>query len=162
MVRKTAGTNQGDYHDYFEVEVNPEDPLISSRQVLYGTSPEGKSSAGKSDFITNATSCPGDNTTFVTLKNTEGATTRRSYTTPIGLEGCGSLLFEPNFKLTSGSTLSDQPNELTTEVSVPNNPTANAQSQVKSGNDRPAPGMTLNPSAAHGLEACTVAQARIP
>ncbi len=159
--KEAAGTNQGDYHDYFEVEVNPEDPLISSRQVLYGTSPEGKSSAGKSDFITNATSCPGDNTTFVTLKNTEGATTRRSYTTPIGLEGCGSLLFEPNFKLTSGSTLSDQPNELTTEVSVPNNPTANAQSQVKSGTIALPEGMTLNPSAAHGLEACTVAQARI-
>ena len=107
--KEAAGTNQGDYHDYFEVEVNPADPLISSRQVLYGTSPEGKSSAGKSDFITNATSCPGDHTTFVTLKNTAAETTRKSFTTPIPLAGCGNLLFQPTFALGLGTTTSDEP-----------------------------------------------------
>ncbi len=61
--KQKAGTEQGDYHDYFEVEVSPAIPLISSRQVLYGTS-------GGGDFITNATNCPGDTTTFVTLKDT--------------------------------------------------------------------------------------------
>ena len=152
--KQAKGTNQGDYHDYFEVEVNPADPLISSRQNLYGTSGEG-------DFITNATNCPGDNTTFVTLEDTAGETAREFFKTPIGLSGCGSLLFEPGYALTSGSTASDLPNEITTTVSLPNNPTANAQSQVKTGTITLPEGMTLNPSAAHGLEACTVAQARI-
>ncbi len=152
--KQAAGTNEGDYHDYFEVEVNPADPLISSRQVLYGTSGEG-------DFITNATNCPGDNTSYVTLKNAEGAISRKSFTTPIGLEGCGSLLFEPKFELASGSKLSDQPNEITTAVSLPNSPTANAQSQVKTGTITLPEGMTLDPSAAAGLAACTPAQARI-
>ena len=56
--------------------------LISSRQVLEGTSGE------EENFITNATSCPGDNTTFVTLENDAKEVVREKYTTPIGLKGC--------------------------------------------------------------------------
>jgi hypothetical protein len=160
----SGGTGQADYHDYFEVEVSPELPLVSSRQVLFGKSGEG-------DFITNATSCPGDNTTFVTLEDTSGEKSTRSFTTPIGLEGCGALTFKPGFEIASGSTLSDQPNPITTEVSDynepgagakgTNNPTAKAPSQVKTASITLPPEMTLNPSAAAGLEACTPAQARI-
>jgi hypothetical protein len=162
--QEAKGTGVGDYHDYFEVEVNPELPLISSRQVLYGTRGEG-------DFITNATSCPGDHTTFVTLGDTAGETTRKSFTTPIGLEGCESLAFEPGFDLLSGSSVSDQPNQITSEVSDfnepgtgatgTNNPKAKAPSQVKTASITMPEGMTLNPSAAAGLEDCTPAQARI-
>jgi hypothetical protein len=159
------GTGAGDYHDYFTVKVDPELPVISSRQVLFGKSGEG-------DFITNATNCPGDDTTFVTLKDTAGETTRKSFTTPIGLEGCQSLVFKPGFELMQGSTASDQPDQLTTEVSDFNEPaasgaggknltTAKAPSQVKTGSIALPEGMTLNPSAAAGLEACTPAQARI-
>lgn len=161
---KAGGTGQGDYHDYFEVEVNPELPLVSSRQVLFGKSGEG-------DFITNATNCPGDNTTYVTLEDTAGERARKSFTTPIGLEGCGALTFSPGFEFGSGSTISDQPNQLTTEVSDFNEPgagatgtnvpTKRAPSQVKTASITLPEGMTLNPSAAAGLEACTPAQARI-
>jgi hypothetical protein len=152
--KEAEGTNAGNYHDYFKVNVSTAIPLISSRQILYGTSGEG-------DFITNATNCPGDHTTYVTLTDTEGATARKEFTTPIALSGCNALAFEPKFALASGSTLSDQPNELTAEVSVPNAPKEKAQSQLKTGTITLPEGMTLNPSAAHGLEACTVAQARI-
>jgi hypothetical protein len=162
--KEAEGTDAGDYHDYFTVNVNPELPVISSRQVLFGKSGEG-------DFITNATSCPGDNTTYVTLKDTTGETTRKSFTTPIGLEGCQSLVFNPGFELLSGSTVSDQPNQITTAVSDlnepaagtggTNNPAAKAPSQVKTASITMPEGMTLNPSAAAGLEDCTPAQARI-
>jgi hypothetical protein len=158
---KSGGTGQGDYHDYFEVEVSPELPLVSSRQVLFGKSGEG-------DFITNATSCPGDNTTYVTLKDTAGEEAKKSFTTPIGLEGCGALTFNPGFAITSGSTISDQPNPITTEVTNYNEPakgtnipTEKAPSQVKTASITLPPEMTLNPSAAAGLEDCTPAQARI-
>jgi hypothetical protein len=158
--KEAAGTNAGDYHDYFEVEVNPADPLISSRQVLYGRAPEGKEeSTGTGDFITNATSCPGNTTTRLTLKNTAEETQQESYKTLVSLENCKSLLFEPSFALSSGSSLTDAPNQITTEVSLPNDPHANAQSQLKTAAIQLPEGMTLNPSAAHGLEACTPAQA---
>jgi len=163
--KESKGTEQGDYHDYFEVEVSTALPLISSRQTLYGTSGEG-------DFITNATSCPGDHTTYVTLENAAKETSRKAYTTPIGLMGCNgetdklgtkfeTLLFKPEFAISSGSTQSDEPDELSTEVTEPSNPEANAQSQVKTATITLPEGMTLNPSAAAGLEACTEAQARI-
>ncbi len=161
---QAAGTKKGDYHDYFEVEVNPADPLISSRQVLYGT-------AGNGAFITNPTSCPGDHTTHVTLKDAEGATTNKEYTA-LALMGCKGeenalhekfeeLPFAPTFALTSGSTLSDHTNPITTELSESHDPKAVDSSQVKTASITLPEGMTLNPSAAHGLEACTEAQAQI-
>jgi hypothetical protein len=159
--KEARGTNEGDYHDYFEIEVSPELPLIRSRLTFEGTLGK-EDKTGEGDFITNATSCPGHNTTSLKVTDLEGKEApAKTFTTPIGLSGCGSLLFEPKFALTSGSTLSDQPNEITAEASQVNNPKVNAQSQVKTASITLPEGMTLNPSAAHGLEACTVAQARI-
>ena len=109
--KEARGTDAGDYHDYFEIEVSPELPLIRSRLTFEGN-------IGTGDFITNATSCPGDNTTSVKVTDLEGKEApAKTFTTPIGLNGCGSLLFEPSYALTSGSPASDQPNEITTTVS---------------------------------------------
>jgi hypothetical protein len=163
--KQAKGTGQGDYHDYFEINVSPALPLISSRLDFEGTNGEG-------DFVTNATSCPGHNTTTLKLTDVEEATVKTEYTTPVGLMGCNGetdkfgtkferLVFEPSFELESGTTASDQPDQLTTVASEANNPKANAQSQVKTASITLPEGMTLNPSAAAGLEACTVAEARI-
>ncbi|HEX4482762.1 MAG TPA: hypothetical protein VH081_03175 [Solirubrobacteraceae bacterium] len=163
--QQAKGTGAGDYHDYFEIDVSPALPLISSRLSFEGTK-------GTGDFVTNATSCPGHNTTALKLTDKEGTTVRTDYTTPVGLKGChgetdefgetfARLPFEPSFSLSQGSTGSDQPDELTTSVSLPNDPTANSQSQVNTASIKLPAGFTLNPSAAAGLSACTVAQARI-
>jgi hypothetical protein len=152
--KEAAGTNQGDYHDYFTVDVSTALPLVSSRQILYGTS-------GAGNFITNATNCPGDNTTFVTLNNEAKEEERKSFTTPIGLSGCKELPFLPSFALTPPSFANDSPVGLTAEVAVPNDPTKLASSQLKKATIKLPEGMTLNPSAAAGMEACTPAQARI-
>ena len=79
--KEEKGTSRGDYHDYFTVEVATANPLISSRQILYGTSGE------EEDFITNGTSCPGDHTTYVTIENEAKEVDRKPYTTPVGLKG---------------------------------------------------------------------------
>jgi hypothetical protein len=151
--KETRGTNAGDFHDYFEIEVSTELPLIRSRLVFFGTK-------GNGAFITNATSCPGHLTTTLKTKDAEGAEAPpKTFTTPIGLEGCSSLLFEPGFSLGSSTTAADQPNEVTAEATLPHNPKANDESQVKSAVFTLPEGMTLNPAAAHGLEACTPKQA---
>jgi hypothetical protein len=163
--KQTRGTNQGDYHDYFEIDVSPALPLIRSRLVFEGRNGDGA-------FITNATSCPGHNTTSLKLTDKEGTTVPAEFTTPIGLKGCNGekdalgttfekLAFEPNFSLSQGATGSDQPDELTTTVGLPDNPKANSQSQVNTASITLPEGFTLNPSAAAGLTACTVSQARI-
>jgi hypothetical protein len=163
--KQANGTGAGDYHDYFEINVSPALPLISSRLDFEGTNGEG-------DFVTNATSCPGHNTTTLKLTDVEKITGKAEYTTPVGLMGCNGetdkfgtkfekLQFEPEFQVIPASTVSDQPDEVTTEASEPNNPKANAQSQVRTASITLPEGMTLNPAAAAGLEACTPAQARI-
>lgn len=151
--KEARGTNQGDFHDYFEIEVSPELPLIRSRLVFEGKTGEG-------DFITNATSCPGDNTTSLKITDLEGNEAPvKGFTTPIGLEGCEGLEFKPGFAFSTSTTLSDQPDEVTAEASEHHEPKKTDVSQVKSASFTLPEGMTLNPSAAAGLEACTPSQA---
>jgi hypothetical protein len=163
--KQTRGTDAGDYHDYFEINVSTALPLISSRLDFEGTN-------GNGAFVTNATSCPGHNTTTLKLTVQGGAPVEEKYTTPVGLMGCNGetdkfgtkferLVFEPSFRLTGASPTSDEPDELTTEVEEKNEPTKNSPSQVNTATITLPEGMTLNPSAAAGLEACTEAQARI-
>lgn len=154
---ETRGTDKGDYHDYFEIEVNPELPLVRSRLVFFGTEPEEEG-----DFITNATRCPGNLTTTVKITDDEDKVgPAKPFTTPIGLTGCESLKFEPSFAFSPSNTHSDQSDPFTAEASLPNNPEERAQSQVASASFSLPEGMTLNPSAAYGLQACTEAQAHI-
>jgi hypothetical protein len=152
--KEAKGTGQGDYHDYFEIKVSTALPLISSRLVFYGTSGDGA-------FITNATSCPGHNTTTLTLTDLEGTPVSEAYTTPVVLIECNDVPFKPGFVVTPSTTQSDEPDALTTEFSLAHNPEGIDDSQVKSATITMPEGMTLNPSAAYGLEVCTEAQARI-
>ncbi len=153
---EAAGTGQGDYHDYYEINVSTALPLISSRLVLFGT-------AG-GDFITNATSCPGHNTTTLKIEDAEGKTVERPYTTLVGLDECENVPFNPGFSVThQASTASDAPDALTVKATLAHN-TGESEiddSQVKSATIALPEGVTLNASAAAGLEACTPAQARI-
>jgi hypothetical protein len=168
--QEAKGTGVGDYHDYFEVTVSPSLPLIRSRQLNYGT-------AGNGAFITNATSCPGHHTTRLSLEGVnigeeaevkehlekgEIKTTQAEYETEIALNGCERVPFSPVFSLSPGTSASDQPDQVTTELSVPHFPEKEIDSsQLKTASITLPEGMTLNPSAANGLEACTVGQARI-
>jgi hypothetical protein len=156
--KQARGTNAGDYHDYFEIDVSPALPLIRSRLVFFGRS-------GNGSFITNGTSCPGDNTTRLALTGEEDTTVDRSFTTPVGLNGCGLVPFDPTFGLSAGTNEGgfDQPDGISTSVGLTRHPGATEidSSQLKVAAVKLPEGMTLNPSAAAGLTACTPAQARI-
>ncbi|HTZ65023.1 MAG TPA: hypothetical protein VMB51_13040 [Solirubrobacteraceae bacterium] len=157
-----------DYHDYFKIKVSPALPLLSSRLVFKGNIGEGKGEFGSGGFLTNPTSCtgPGPQTTStLMLESSEKATATATYTTPIGTENCGVLPFAPSFSLIpgSGETGSDAPDGVTAEATLPHDhsPEGLDSSQLKTATITLPEGMTMNPSAAHGLEACTPAQARI-
>ena len=157
-----------DYHDYFEINVSPTLPLISSRLTFFGNTGD----TGKGSFLTTPSTCKGrgpQTTSTITLEDTEKAVTGAKYEAPIGTEGCnGAAPFEPvpfapSFKLAAGNTQQDQPDGLTAEVSIPHNvePEEIDSSQLKSASFTLPEGMTLNASAANGLETCTEAQFRI-
>ncbi len=151
--KEARGKNIGDFHDFFEIEVSPELPLIRSRLSFEGQ-------VGDGGFITNATSCPGHLTTTLKVTDLEGKEApAKEFTTPIGLEGCEEVEFAPKFNVAQGNTLSDSPSEFSTEAVEEHEPEETDVSQVKSASFVLPEGMTLNPSAAAGLEACTVDQA---
>lgn len=155
------------YHDYYEIDVSEALPLISSRLELFGT----KDGAGLGGFITNPSNCSGPGaltTNTVTLTSKEGQVATKQYTTPIGTEGCkgepsfARPPFEPTFLLKTETTQSDQPTGVTTELKLPH-VAGGAENEIDSSQLKDATvtlpeGMTLNPSAATGLQACTKAE----
>ena len=155
----------GNYHDYYEIKVSPELPLIASRLILYGNVGTGENGG----FITNPSNCapPGVATTStVTLASPAGLIPPKAYEGPIGTEGCtgespfSPVPFVPTFSMKTETTQSDQPTGVTTELALPH---ATGTKEIDSSQLDNAiitlpEGMTLNPSSAHGLEACKPAQ----
>ncbi len=160
--KQARGTDLGDFHDYFEIEVSPELPLVSSRLSFFGNIGE-KGNKGEGDFITNATRCANQANLVTRLAMTDlgGQTVTSAYAPPehVELEGCSALGFNPTFAFTPASTVSDQPDEFTAEATETHEPKATDVSQVKSASFTLPEGMTLNPSAANELESCSAAQA---
>ena len=157
--KQAAGTDAGDYHDYFEIDVSPSLPLIASRLVFYGTAGENE------NLITNATACPGDNTTQIRLTSGAEEQASETYTTPVGLEECNYVPFEPSFTLAQSAFAHDEAVGLTTMLEVPQYSPEDEEepnsSELKTAKIVLPEGMTLNPAAASVLKACTLAQARI-
>jgi hypothetical protein len=152
-----------DYHDYFEINVSPELPLVSSRLIFKGNIGTGTAPFGSGGFLTNPTSCTGSGpqtTSQLTLTSSTGETVKGSYTSPIGNSGCAAVPFAPTFALTGDTTQSDAPDGITTTLNETHNLTPEGidSSQVKSASVTLPEGMTLNPSAAAGLEACKPSQ----
>jgi hypothetical protein len=165
---QAQGTGKADYHDYYEIEVSKALPLISSRLILDGAN----GTTGHGGFITNPSTCSGvgpQTTTTITVTPEIGEPAKRGYSGPLGTEGCNGappfsvVPFAPTFSLGAGTTQSDLPDGLTTELALPHAAGSNEidSSQLKTASFTLPEGMTLNPSAANGLEACTPAQARI-
>jgi hypothetical protein len=162
--QEARGTNKGDYHDVYEIK-NVTPGLISSRIDFEGN-------IGAGGFLTLPSSCTGtgpQTTTTLHVESYEGESAIAGYSGPLGTEGCkgeglfSSVPFAPAFSLTPETKQSDQPDGLTTELSLPHdsNPEGIDSSQLNTAVIKLPEGMTLNPSAAAGLEACTPAQARI-
>jgi hypothetical protein len=164
--KETAGTNQGDYHDIYIIK-NITPGLISSRINFKGN-------IGTGGFLTLPSSCTGtgpQTTTTLHFESYEGESVTAGYSGPLGTEGCkgeglfSAVPFKPGFLLESGheESQSDLPDGVTTELSLPHDtsPTGIDSSQLENAVVTLPEGMTLNPSAAHGLEACTAKQARI-
>ncbi len=153
-----------DYHDLFEIK-NITPGLLDSRLTFFGNNGPLLNGA----FLSNPSNCGGPGpltTTGWSGESYEGAKFSTSYTVPIGTEGCNGLPpfalapFAPTFSLAPETTQSDKPDGVTTELVLPHNPnpTELGSAQLQTASVLLPEGMTLNPSAAHGLEACTPKQ----
>jgi hypothetical protein len=115
-------------------------------------------------FLTNPTFCGPPLTTTLSADSWQnpGHFVTAATTTPTGPTGCGKLSFSPSIKFTPDGTAGSTPTGLTVNVHVPQdaslNPNGLAGSDVKDITVTLPEGVTLNPAAADGLQACSEAQ----
>src|SRR6202044_2073534 len=82
----------------------------------------------------------------------EGQQDSESFTTPVGASGCNEIPFKPTIKVTPSEPKSDAPDGVAIKVA---DPAGLDSSMLKDARVTLPEGMTLNPAAAGGLQACT-------
>jgi hypothetical protein len=104
--------------------------------------------------------CLGPQVTYLKVRSYEGQEEEKSFTTPVGASGCNKVPFAPTVKVEPAATQSDEPDGATVKVEVPQNtdPEGIDSSMLRDAHVSLPEGMTLNPAAASGLEACTDTQ----
>lgn len=146
-----------DYHESFTIsDITDQVPLVQTRLVFNGR-------AGDGTFITMPSGCTGPATTGLQVDSHQNPGHYLSYTTetPIGASGCDRLPFQPTASVTPDNRTAGAPAGVTVDVDVPQNPNGTDQpntATLKDAHITLPEGMSLNPSAANGLEACTDAQ----
>jgi hypothetical protein len=146
-----------DYHEYFTISNIPSKiPVIGSRLMFKGNI----GTLGNGAFLTLPSQCAGQQVTKLLVESYEGQTAEAENLTPVGVSGCNLVPFEPSLALNPETAQSDLPDGITTEVKLPHDPNPEHldSATVRTATVTLPEGMTLNPSAAHGLEGCTPQQ----
>jgi hypothetical protein len=151
--------SQGDYHEYFEINhipreaeltAGPKVPLsVIKSKLLF----EGRAGG---DFLTLPSVCSSTTTSHLEVRSYEGAVATAETHTPVGVEGCANVPFAPTVALAPETSAADTPDGATATVEVAQHTGAGEinSSDVKDVHVTLPEGMTLDPSAAHGLEPC--------
>jgi hypothetical protein len=167
---EARGIPSGDFHEWFEINNIPNEVGIKllTLEVVKAKLKTVKSKllfngrAGHGNFLTIPSECgaPSKSTSFVELEDEKGELTSAPTVPPFGVKGCAAVPFTPNTQVTPQATGYDQPDGAITTVFAPQNEGAEETNtaDIASGHALFPEGLTLNPSAAHGLEACTPAQ----
>ena len=158
------GIESGDYHEFFKIKSKhplssgEEAVLLHSRLTFKGN----KGTTGKGFLLTTPTACPGPQTSHLRIESYAGTVvTATPYVTTASAaeEKCGEVPFGlEEFSLTPSSKRSDTPDGITAVLAFPPVNTVSTEtenSDLKSSVVTLPEGLTLNPAAGRGLEACT-------
>ncbi len=146
--------NSGDSHEFFEIhDIGDAPPLLESTLEYEGQT------GSKGVFITLPSDCATPQVNRIEAESYEGKFASTVFPTSgeLKVTGCGVVPFEPNVTVEANTTKPDVPDEATVVVEVPQNEESGAinSSALKDAKVTLPEGMTLNPAAANGLEACT-------
>jgi hypothetical protein len=166
---EARGIPSGDFHEWFEINnIPPEVEVLGGVKSKLRTLKSKlffNGQAGKGNFLTLPSVCgaPSLSTSYVEVESDNGEVASTPTVPPVGVEGCKNVPFEPVAEVIPGSTTpteatSDQPDGATTVVTVPQNATKTNTADIQNAHVTLPEGLTLNPSAAHGLEACVPAK----
>jgi hypothetical protein len=119
-------------------------------------------------FLSMPTACSGPLTTTLHANSwqepefrTASFLSHDSTDTPVGIEGCERLPFSPSITARLGTREADSPTSLAVDVHVPQNnedPEGLVTSHLKTSVVTLPAGLSINPSVASGLGACSLAQ----
>jgi hypothetical protein len=154
----------GDFHEYFEINNIPSEvelvglvksPLQTLKSKLFFNG-----QAGNGNFLTLPSVCGGPQNSISYLEvESQSGEVKGPFGTepPVGVDGCKTVPFKPTTLVSPGAPGYDQPDGAITEVLVPQNEAAGEENtaDISEAHVMYPEGLTLNPSAAHGLEACT-------
>jgi hypothetical protein len=163
---ESSGVPTGDYHEYFKIPNIPTQPeIVESRLIFWGVPQEHQESPTEppTAFLTLPSTCSSKPITRLHLDSYEDPGHFLAYTneTPVAATGCDTLPFGPSLSLVPATTQSDQPDggEVTLHIPQSTNEPSKANSpDLQTAQVALPEGMTINPSAAHGLESCTNAE----
>ncbi len=166
------GITSGDFHEWFEInDVPPEvtvelgplelikAPLKTVESKLFFNGHAGKE--GKENFLTLPSNCAVSPTSWLELETYPPVEKLSAPTTPpVGVEGCDKVPFEPSASIAPETSQYDSPDGVTTDVHVPQFEKANQinTADIDDAHVTLPEGLTLDPSAANGLAACTQSQ----
>ncbi|MGH2864517.1 MAG: hypothetical protein ACRDJX_04625 [Solirubrobacteraceae bacterium] len=151
---ENSGVATGDYHQYFTIPNIPRQPEVIESRLIFNGVVDGHA------FITLPSTCSSKPVTTLHVDSYEAPSTYLKYTneTPVTATGCDELAFNPTLALSAEDSQSDQPDGVSAELRVPqrtDEPSKPDSPDVRTAEVTLPEGMTLNPSAAHGLEGCS-------
>jgi hypothetical protein len=162
---ESSKVTSGDYHEFFKIEDIPTEPeVIESRLIFWGIPQEHQKlpTSPPTAFITLPSTCSSDPNPTTTLHvdswEESGNFLVKASETPVPAAGCDELAFNPSLSLTPETSQSDQPDGLSADLHVPQSmsePSRPDSPDVQNAEVTLPEGMTLNPSAANGLQACS-------
>jgi hypothetical protein len=135
---------------------------IPGEQVPVGSA-SCPSSAPRTPLLTNPSSCPGT-PLFAHMRvdswQAPGQFVSANPAEIPATTGCGALDFTPSVSIAPDTSVADAPSGLSANIEVPQNETAEglATSSLENTTVELPPGVSVSPSAANGLEACSEAQ----
>jgi hypothetical protein len=166
---EARGIPSGDFHEYFEIKNIPAEveviglaksPLETLKSKLFFNGHAG--TEGRGNFLTLPSSCgvPSNSTSYLEVESKTGEIVSTPTVPPVGVEKCANVPFEPVTEVKPQTSGYDQPDGAITEVKVPQKESSGEinTADIAEAHATFPEGLTLNPSAAHGLEACPPAK----
>jgi hypothetical protein len=173
-ISESSGVPTGDYHEFFKIQNIPVEPeVVESRLIFWGIPQEHQEHPTEppTAFITMpsaASDCANKQITYLHVDSYEdpGHFLKYANETPITATGCSSLAFSPSLALANGAgeEVPDEVDGPEVALHIPqstNDPSKLNSPDLKTAQVMLPEGMTLNPSAANGLQACTNEQVAI-
>jgi hypothetical protein len=171
-VLEARGVPSGDFHEWFEINNIPPEvsvklgplPIELAKAKLQTLKSKlfFNGRAGNGNFLTLPSECgpPSKSTSYLELEDEKHEITSAPTVPPVGVDGCKNVPFTPNTQVKPQATGYDQPDGAITNVLVPQNEAEGEinTADIASGHALFPEGLTLNPSAAHGLQACAPSQ----